>query len=1390
MQRRGPRLFRATFLFVLLLLFTGVVAVFGAAPSETPLAQDEPLAQRVIFFGSDGMRPDLVERYVDEGAMPTYADLIANGVRGDNGMLPPFPPNTGVGWTSMATGAWSSVHGVTNNRFHIVGTDFGRRTSAFQPGVIQAETIAEAAEKAGKKVAIIEWPAGRNYPVEGPRVDYRSFYSARGVTTNFVSPTDNETFIRVFFLDYDVMDLQEATGWTNVPESFSPALETVMVVRDFGVEKYNHAVYIYDSTDDGTTNYDHALLTPCEPASERGERPACTKDGDAAVADLTEGEWAEIKLTIVGGRDEGKTAGMYVKLTRLSDDASEFRIYHTSVQRVNAEPEELEDYLAENFPTGIAADYAPLEAGIVDEETYVEQGLMWEDAYFPIIEYILTEYQPDTDLVLAGYPVTDEFSHQFMALITPGSPVYDDVDRDGVPDGLVEEREGYLRSAYEGADRTLALIRSLMPDAAVVAGADHGFAPQWKAISAGDVLFNAGLQSEAQTSNCRPKDKTQDQAKACWAGGTAQIYINLAGRDDPGVVPEDQYEAVRQAIVEAFQNLTDPETGEPVIEAIFLKEELNAVPAGEYGTVDSLHPERSGDVVVVSKPPYQFDAATPGMPVADAPFWGQHGYLPDVVDLDNNINMHAAFYAAGPGITQGKTISLVRAIDLAPTIAFLMGIPAPADATGEVLTEALVQPTPTPTPVPPTPTPTPTPTPPPQPEPGRASLTARVYVDAWCDGRFQAGVDRALSDVPVDVEFANGAVLVDETSRLGFAHFRGFAPGDLTVRVGPPAVYQGRALEPCPGASEMLILGAEDFRFNFKFVQFRYRLGDRIAEGPVRLTLLHNNDGESRLLPEDDIGGVARFASVVERVRQEVAADQAPHVELLVASGDNFLAGPQFNASLEKGAPFYDSIALDLIGYDAIDLGNHEFDFGPDVLAEFIRGFRANPAPFLSANLDFRAEPALRALVNEGRLAKSVIITKDGYQFGIVGATTPNITFISSPRNVIIEQDVVAAIQEEIDRLEARGVERIILISHLQKVDEDLALAPQLRGVDIMVAGGGDELLANEDDLVIPGDEEDIFGPYPMFATDAEGKEIPVITTSGQYRYLGRLDVTFSDGEVSEIHVEPSGPLRVVGGDFPDAVAPDPRVQAEVVDPIAAAVAELQARVIGTTEVPLDGRRSMVRSRETNEGDLVADALLWQARALADAFGAPMPDVAFQNGGGIRNDSIIPPGPITELTTFDMLPFPNFVTIVQDVTPEGFKALLENAVSRINEVGEAAGGGTGRFAQVAGFRFTYDSRLPVGERVLEAVLDDGTVMISGGAIADTARNVHVATIDFLARGGDQYDVGFADRTLTLLGVSYQQALRNYIVDGLGGVISAADYPEGGVGRITNLAVSP
>jgi 2',3'-cyclic-nucleotide 2'-phosphodiesterase (5'-nucleotidase family) len=313
-----------------------------------------------------------------------------------------------------------------------------------------------------------------------------------------------------------------------------------------------------------------------------------------------------------------------------------------------------------------------------------------------------------------------------------------------------------------------------------------------------------------------------------------------------------------------------------------------------------------------------------------------------------------------------------------------------------------------------------------------------------------------------------------------------------------------------------------------------------------------------------------------------------------------------------------------------------------------------------------------------------------------------------------------------------------------------------------------------------------------MIANDCDGTEVPVVTTAGEYGYLGKLVVEF-DCEGNIIHVdEESGPIRIAGGENPDAVRPHQPVQHKAVEPVIEYVEAMAGNVFATTEVDLDGLRSSVRYQETNEGNLIADALLWQAAQLAESYGVVIPDVALQNGGGIRNDSIIPAGPITELDTFDMVPFPNFVTVTENIPRDQFKEILENAVSVVD-----TGIGTGRFAQVAGFRFTWDATgtaqvldsegnvVTPGTRIQEATLDDETLIISGGVVVP-GPDIAVATIDFLARGGDQYP--YRGAPFVILGVTYQQALANYLQDpaGLGGTISAIDYPFGGEGRITRL----
>ena len=706
---------RAFSLFVTLAICLSLfpTSVFAFSPAAN---SSQGKSDKVVFFASDGLRQDLVMEYVNQGKMPNIRNLLHSGVEAaDGGLLTQAPPNTGAGWYSLATGAWPGVHGSTNNTFHINGAPFANRTTAFDAGVLQAETLAQAAERGGKKVAQIEWAGGRVGVIDGPTVDFRAFFSGRGVATNYIVPTDDAAFTASFGLQFDhpagfsnqppfpAAAPVDAAGWTNVPRSFSPAKEMRMRVIDFGVDKYGLNAFIYNSTNDRKVNYDRVLFS-------------FTKNGKDAVAKLRCNEWADVKVKIIGGALEGQTAQFLIKVEQLNDDLSQVRLFHTSVARANAtwlgwtEPGftgSFEEYVAQKFPSSTAADFAILEAGIVSEETYVEQGMYWSTFAHPLIKYILKKYQPD--LAMVGYPTTDEFSHQFLGLISPvlpngdPNPAYDDVQVNGTPDNRVYERSQFMLGAYMGADTTLGLVQSLMKgNLSTFVSSDHGFAPQFLAIDASKVLVDLGLLSRPQTSNCRPATgEVIGKAKACWAGGTVQIYLNLAGRDPAGggllqVAAADEAATVA-AIKAAFLGLSDsidwtgdgqPETW-TVIDRVFTKAEARYIPNGPDSTTDMAHPTRTGDLVVFSYPPYQFDAATPGTLVARSAFFGQHGYVPDVQNFAANINMRATFLAGGKGIQPNLIVSGLRTIDIAPTIAYLMGIPEPQHSQGVVALDIL-----------------------------------------------------------------------------------------------------------------------------------------------------------------------------------------------------------------------------------------------------------------------------------------------------------------------------------------------------------------------------------------------------------------------------------------------------------------------------------------------------------------------------------------------------------------------------------------------------------------------------------------------------------------------------------------------------------------------------
>jgi 2',3'-cyclic-nucleotide 2'-phosphodiesterase (5'-nucleotidase family)/predicted AlkP superfamily phosphohydrolase/phosphomutase len=704
-RRRFSR--RVYALLLVLSVLGALLASAAAAPASVAATAAAPAEQPAILFTADGMRPDLVDRFAANGDMPNLRELKRRGVQGRNGLTQSFPPNTGVGWYSLATGAFPSKHGSTNNAFHQTGTDFSRATSFSSTGVLQADSIASAAERAGRQVAQLDWVAGRQANINGPTVDFTTFFSTRGVLATPADPDEQAGAAR-FGLSYQVAEFEPASGWSNVPAgdpATEPQQSTLTVATTFAAQNPDRVydVYVLDSRADNRRAYDRVLLVP----------EAAAKDASQAAATLREGRFEEVKLRgadgLIGTR-AGQSAGFYVKLTELTGDLSEFKIYFTSVARANATcrtdacaalpaggdgEDHLEKYIADNLPSWIAADFAPLEAHIIDEDTYVEQAVDLEGRYGDaVVRYVLGELQPETDLAMVGYPATDELSHQFLGLITPTdldgrpNPFYDNVDGEGPRDGRVGVRSRYIRSAYAGADDKLGLTRRLMPrNSVVMASSDHGFGAAWEAVNAGKVLTDIGLQPSEQPGNCRldAAAATTTKAKACYAGGTAQIYLNLAGRDQPGLVPLADYDKVRDQIIAAFEGLQDPRApGRKVILDVLKKEELTDVDGS-----NSRHPTRSGDVVVIARPPYQFDAATPGVTIAPSEFFGQHGYRPESVDLAHNLNMHGSFVAAGPGIRNRSPVSGIRAVDVAPTLAFLMGIPAPQTSQGRIVFEIL-----------------------------------------------------------------------------------------------------------------------------------------------------------------------------------------------------------------------------------------------------------------------------------------------------------------------------------------------------------------------------------------------------------------------------------------------------------------------------------------------------------------------------------------------------------------------------------------------------------------------------------------------------------------------------------------------------------------------------
>ena len=499
------------------------------------------------------------------------------------------------------------------------------------------------------------------------------------------------------------------------------------------------------------------------------------------------------------------------------------------------------------------------------------------------------------------------------------------------------------------------------------------------------------------------------------------------------------------------------------------------------------------------------------------------------------------------------------------------------------------------------------------------------------------------------------------------------------------------------------------------------------AFAEYRLTILHINDLHARFEPinkynsgcsqEDNaagecFGGAARVKTGIDQRREALAAEDRNVLTLD--------AGDQFQGSL-----FYTQYKgqlaaelMNMVGFDAMAVGNHEFDDGPEVLSAFIDKVEF---PVLFANTDLAKEPLLN-----GKVAPYTIKEVGGEKIGIIGLLAEDTDETSSPgANVpfIRAEEVLPGLIEE---LTAEGVDKIVALSHMG-LGRDKQIAAAVDGIDVIVGGHSHSLLSNS----IEGAE----GPYPTMVASPDGTEVPIVQAFAYSKYLGELELTFDD----------DGKVTAATGDVItlDASIPEDEAIVARIEEAGAPLEELKSKLVGEAAAPIDGERENCRAKECEMGVLVTDAMLDRVKDQGVT-------IAIQNGGGLR--ASIDAGPITMGEVLTVLPFQNTLATFE-LTGAGIIKALENGVGQIEE-------GAGRFPQVAGLRYSLDLKAEPGQRISEvmAAQEDGSF-----APLDEAATYLVVSNDYMRRGGDGYAV-FADEAVNAydFGPNLEEVVADYL----------------------------
>ena len=608
------------------------------------------LTDRIVIIGVDGANYKAIRPLLAQGRLPHLKRLIDEGTLCKNA-LAPYPTLTGSNWATIATGAWPGTHGATDMSYHVTGEPLDHWHNSFTSDAVEAETIWEAAVRQGKKAIVLKYPG--SWPPRDKQIIMvdggggRPFWGG-----SFLEISHSQLFSTEKFPNSHSLNLHPASGWKNLPVNERSSLEAefslvgesgnVPSSLQFGKGQLYHTepikLHLLVSTSSGN-GFDTVYL--CRSKNIRD-----------ALCTLREGDWS--KSMVWDFRKDGKTVrgGVRIKLQKLDPETGDVVLFFPQIYPVDSftQPSDLGAKLVERFGAYLNhPGFSELAMGWFENNT---------ETFFELIDY------QNKWLGKAGQYLMENNDWDIFAMQTHcidfANHIF--VPRYGWSDQQCKQALTNLARCYESVDNMVGeIVAGAGKNAVIVVVSDHGATESLRPeVFINPILSEAGLLSFKGDTDRLRVDYSKTQAVQQRA---AFIYINLAGRDPGGIVPADQYEVVRQKVIDALREYRAPHTGENPFSMILRKEDAYIL-----GLFDSLGRD-IGDIVYALRPEYDHE----------------HGRQLTTASTETQ-TMKPLLIFNGPTIKRGHILERPAwLVDIVPTICEAIGLSAPTEAEGAIL---------------------------------------------------------------------------------------------------------------------------------------------------------------------------------------------------------------------------------------------------------------------------------------------------------------------------------------------------------------------------------------------------------------------------------------------------------------------------------------------------------------------------------------------------------------------------------------------------------------------------------------------------------------------------------------------------------------------------------